>query len=131
MKLAITYDPATEEVFQHFGKTQFFKVYDIEDDKVVKGEVFSTNGQGHGALAGVLQQLDADVLVCGGIGGGARNALGQAGIQLFGGVAGRADDAAAAYARGALQFDPDFECHDHDHDHDHGDSCHHEGHTCC
>lgn len=128
MKLAVTYDPATEGIFQHFGKTQFFKVYDIEGDKVVNGEVCSTNGQGHGALAGVLQQLGADVLVCGGIGGGARNALEAAGIKLVGGVAGSADDAAAAFAAGTLESDPDYECHDHHHDH--GDSCHHEGHTC-
>lgn len=123
MKLAITYDPTTEEVFQHFGHTEFFKVYDIEEDKVVNGEVCSTNGQGHGALAGVLQQLGADVLVCGGIGGGARNALEQAGIKLFGGVSGKADRAAEAFAKGALEFNPDFECHEHGHDHEH--SCHH------
>ena len=29
-----------------------------------------TNGSGHGALAGVLNALNADVLICGGIGGG-------------------------------------------------------------
>ena len=42
---------------------------------MVHSEVVDTNGSGHGALAGVLNALNADVLICGGIGGGAQTAL--------------------------------------------------------
>ena len=95
MKIAVTYDNG--EIFQHFGHTEYFKVYDVQDGKIVASEVVDTNGQGHGALAGVLNVLKVDVLICGGIGGGAQAALAEAGIQLFGGVSGDADEAVAAY----------------------------------
>lgn len=119
MKIAVTYDNG--EVFQHFGHTEYFKVYEVENGQVVKAEVVDTNGSGHGALAGVLQQLGVKTLICGGIGGGARNALGAAGITIYGGVSGSADEAVAALLADRLNFDPDAKC-----DHHH----HEEGHTC-
>jgi len=121
MRIAVTYENG--EVFQHFGHTQAFKVYDVEDGKVVSSQVVDTNGSGHGALAGVLTALRADTLICGGIGGGAQTALAAAGIRLYGGVSGDADVAVEALLSGSLNFDPNVHC-DH-HDHAHG-----EGHTC-
>ena len=86
MKIAVTYENG--EIFQHFGHTETFKIYDIADGKVVSAEVVDTNGSGHGALAGFLVAHGVDTLICGGIGGGAQNALAQAGIRLFGGGSG-------------------------------------------
>ena len=120
MKIAVTYDNGN--VFQHFGKTENFKVYEVEDNKVVSSEVIGSNGTGHGALAGLLAEQGIDVLICGGIGGGAQNALAQAGIRLFGGVSGSADDAVNALLAGNLGYDPDVHCNHHDH--------HEEGHSC-
>ena len=100
MKLAVTYENGS--VFQHFGRTEAFKVYEIEDDKVVRAEVIDTNGSGHSALAGVLAELGIDVLICGGIGGGAQAALADAGIEVCAGAQGSADEAVAAYLRGEL-----------------------------
>ena len=97
MKLAVCYENG--QVFQHFGHTEQFKVYTIENGAITHSEIVSTNGQGHGALAGVLKELGADALICGGIGGGARNALAQAGIDLYPGVTGNADLCAAALAK--------------------------------
>lgn len=68
MKIAATYDNGN--IFQHFGKTEFFKVYEVEDNKVVSSEVIGSNGTGHGALAGLLAEQGISVLICGGIGGG-------------------------------------------------------------
>ena len=116
MKIAVTYENG--EIFQHFGHTEAFKIYDIADDKVVSAEVVDTNGSGHGALAGFLVAHGVDTLICGGIGGGAQNALAQAGIRLFGGVSGNADELLA----GNLGYDPDVHCNHHDH--------HGEGHSC-
>ena len=48
---------------------------------MLHSEVVDTNGRGHGALAGVLNALNADVLICGGIGGGAQTTLAAAGIR--------------------------------------------------
>lgn len=120
MRIAVTYENG--EIFQHFGHTEQFKVYDVEDGKIVSAEVVSTNGRGHGALAGVLSTLGVDVLICGGIGGGAQAALAAAGIQLRGGVSGSADQAAAAFAAGNLEYDPNARC-DHHGQHHHGGSC--------
>lgn len=120
MKIAVTYENG--DIFQHFGHTQYFKVYEVSEGKVISSEVVDTNGSGHGALAGVLNRLNADVLICGGIGGGAQMALAQAGIQLYGGVAGNADAAVEAFLKDALDFNPNVQCNHHDH--------HGEGHAC-
>lgn len=115
MRIAVTYENG--EIFQHFGHTEQFKIYDVEDGKVLSSEVVGTNGSGHGALAGVLSALRADVLICGGIGGGAQMALAQAGIKLYGGVSGSADEAVDALLAGTLRFDPAVHCDHHDHAH--------------
>lgn len=120
MRIAVTYENG--QIFQHFGHTAAFKVYDVENGAVTHAEVVSTNGSGHGALAGVLTALNADVLICGGIGGGAQMALAGAGIKLYGGVAGDADAAVQAYLAGQLDYNPNVHCSHHD---NHG-----EGHTC-
>ena len=95
MRIAVTFENG--QIFQHFGHTEQFKIYDVEDGKVVSSQVAGTDGQGHGALAGVLKALGADVLICGGIGGGARAALDAGGIKLYGGVSGSADEAVEAF----------------------------------
>jgi len=121
MKIAVTYENG--EIFQHFGHTEAFKVYDVENKKVVSSEVVPTNGSGHGALAGLLQEINVEVLICGGIGGGAQMALSNAGIKLFGGVQGDADKAVEAYLNDTLQYDPDAKCDHHDHEHTEGHTC--------
>lgn len=115
MRIAVTYENG--EIFQHFGHTEQFKVYDVQDGTILATEVVDTNGSGHGALAGVLSALNADVLICGGIGGGAQVALASAGIQLFGGVSGNADDAVAALLEGRLVYNPNVHCGHHDSHH--------------
>ncbi len=114
MKLAITYNNG--DVFQHFGHTDFFKIYDIQDGKILNSEVVSTNGQGHGALAGFLKEHGVTSLICGGIGGGAKNALADAEILVYGGVTGSADEAANALLDGTLQFNPNVTCSHHSHE---------------
>ena len=122
MRIAVTYENG--EIFQHFGHTEQFKLFDVEGGKIVNEQVVYTNGSGHGALAGFLQAVKADVLICGGIGMGAQMALADAGIKLYAGVQGSADDAAKALAEGNLEYDPDAHCDHHGHHHD-GD-CGHE-----
>ena len=126
MKIAVTYENGL--IFQHFGHTEQFKIYDIEDGKIISSEVIDTNGQGHGALAGVLGGAKVDALICGGIGMGAQMALAEAGIKLYGGVQGDADEAAQALAEERLEYDPDAKC-DH-HGHEEGHECGHGDHEC-
>lgn len=119
MKIAVTYENG--EVFQHFGHTEQFKVYEVEDGKIISSEIVDTNGQGHSALAGFLFNSGIDVLICGGIGGGARNALAEAGIQLYPGAMGNADAQVESFLKGTLSYDPDTMCSHHSHA---------EGHVC-
>ena len=113
MKVAVTYDNG--EVFQHFGHTENFKIYNIEDKTIIDANVVNTMGSGHGALAGFLVENEVDTLICGGIGGGARNALSEAGITLYGGVSGNADDAVKALIDGNLGYNPNVKCSHHEH----------------
>lgn len=126
MKIAVTYDNGN--VFQHFGKTENFKVYEVEDNKVVSSEVMSSNGSGHGALAGLLAEQGIEVLICGGIGGGAQAALEEAGIELCAGAQGDTDQVVEAYLSGEL-VSTGVNC---DHHHEDGHSCgdHGDGHSC-
>ena len=130
MKIATTYENGN--IFQHFGRTEYFKVYEVEDGAVVSSEVIGSDGIGHGALAGLLANHDIQVLICGGLGGGALNALTNAGIEVCAGASGNADEEVAAYLRGEL-VDTGANC-DHHH-HGEGEECcgHGEGedHECC
>ncbi len=126
MKIAVTYEDG--QVFQHFGHTSQFKVYEVKDGAVTSSEIVDTNGQGHGALAGFLLGGGVDVLICGGIGGGARNALAEAGIELYPGATGDADAQVESFLKGQLVYDPDTTCSHHSHEdgascgsHSHGD----------
>ena len=119
MRVAVTYDNGN--VFQHFGHTEFFKVYEVEDGKVVSSEVIGSEGSGHGALAGLLAGKKIDALICGGLGGGAMTALTEAGIEVCSGVQGDADEAVEAYLKGELvSGGVNCDHHDHHHDEDHG-----------
>ena len=119
MKIAVTYENG--RIFQHFGHTEKFKVYEVENGVVAATRVVDTNGSGHGALAGFLAHHGIDTLICGGIGGGAQMALAQAGIKLYSGVAGDADAAVEALLAGRLDFNPNVQCSHHHHE---------EGHAC-
>ena len=120
MKIAVTYENGN--IFQHFGHTEQFKLYEVADGRIVDAQVVSTEGSGHGALAGMLSSLGVDTLICGGIGAGAQNALAEAGIRLYGGVSGSVDEAVIALLAGKLAYNPDVHCSHHDH--------HGEGHHC-
>lgn len=134
MKIAVTYENGM--VFGHFGHTEQFKVYEVEDGKVVSAQVCPTNGSGHGALADFLAQHGVDCLICGGIGPGAQMALAQAGIKLYAGCTGGADERVAELLNGTLTYAESATC-DHHHDGeahtcgDHGCGEHHCGsHSC-
>ena len=127
MKIAVTYDNGN--IFQHFGKTEFFKVYEVEDNKIISSEVIGSNGLGHGALAGLLGEQGINVLICGGLGGGAQTALKEAGVEVCSGAKGDADQAVEAYLRGEL-VSTGANCDHHHHEEGHSCGDHEEGHSC-
>ena len=148
MKIAVTYENG--QIFQHFGRTEQFKIYTVEDGAVVSSEVIGNDGFGHGALAGYLAETGVSALICGGMGMGARIALDNADIEVYAGVSGDADAAVAALLAGDLDAgnEPNCDCgghhdhgHHHHHEHEHGEGCgcgghhhehehHHHDHEC-
>ena len=128
-RIAVTYENG--EVFQHFGHTEEFKVYEVEDGKIINSEIIGSNGSGHGALAGILDEKKIDVLICGGIGGGAQAALAERGIELCAGASGNADEAVKAYLNGEL-VNTGANCNHHGEGHSCGEhSCgDHDDHSC-
>ena len=143
MKIAATYSKEDGSVFQHFGRTEWFKIYSIDNGKITGDEVVSAaETGGHSALAPFLAEKGVIVLICGGLGGGARMALSSCGITVLPGVSGDADTAAKAFANGVLEYNENATCHHHDGEHEchhhegeEGHHCHHhgdeEGHHCC
>ncbi len=120
MKLRIATSYENGQIFQHFGKTKEFKIYNIEEDKIVSTEICDTNGSGHSALAGILVFNDVDVLICGGIGEGALSALLSVGIRVYPGVGGDSDTQVLKFLDGSLEFNPGASCsHEHHHEEKH------------
>ena len=102
MKIAVTFENGN--VFQHFGRTEQFKLYETEDGKILSSEVRGTDGIGHEALADLLADWDVGTLICGGMGPGAQAALSEAGLEVIAGASGSADDAVAACAAKAVKM---------------------------
>ena len=129
MKIAVTYENGS--VFQHFGKSEAFKVYDVQGNEIVSSEVISSNGQGHGALAEVLAAHAIDVLICGGIGQGARDALAAHGITVAAGAEGDTDEAVRAFLSGEFVASNESCAHHHEHHEEEGcGGCHESGSGC-
>ena len=127
MRIAVPYENGL--IFQHFGHTGQFKLYDVEDGQITGERTADPAGNGHGALAGFLSGLGVDTLICGGIGAGAQQALAQAGIRLYGGVTGGADEAVRALLAGTLDYSAEVRCGRHDHHGEHG-HCGEDHHGC-
>lgn len=119
MRVAVTYDNGN--VFGHFGKTEQFKVYDIEAGKIISSQIIDTNGAGCSALAVILNAANVDALICGGIGGGAVGAIQEAGIKLYAGASGDTDAVVQALIAGTLEANGEANCNHHEHG---------EGHSC-
>ena len=128
MRIAVTYDNG--EIFQHFGHAERMKIYLIDGNEVKSSVVLSAAGSGHSALASWLKQNQVDTLICGGIGGGAQQALNAAGIKLYAGVSGDADAAVDALLKGTLRYVTEANC-SHHHEHGEGHDCHCGDHDGC
>ena len=128
MRIAVTYEDG--QIFQHFGHTRQFKIYEVIDGKIAGSTLINAGGSGHGALVGYLMVLGVDVLICGGIGPGAQNALAQIGMNLCAGVSGDVDAAVEAFIAGKLECVQGATCDHHHGEHPHCSDHHGENHTC-
>lgn len=122
MRIAVTYENG--QIFQHFGHTEAFKIYDVENGAVQNAAVVPTNGSGHGALAGFLSENGVDTLICGGIGGGCTDGAGNGRNSAVWRCGRRdADEAVQAFLAGTLGYNPNVRCSHHDHEHGEGHTC--------
>ncbi|MBQ1322080.1 MAG: NifB/NifX family molybdenum-iron cluster-binding protein [Solobacterium sp.] len=112
MIVAVTYE--NDMVFQHFGRTQKFELYTIEDGKITGSEVVGTNGAGHHDLAPWLRERGVEAVICGGIGTGMIQALQACGIAIFAGASGPTEEAVNEYLRGGLETVTGSNCEKHD-----------------
>ena len=78
MKLAVSYENG--QVSPHFGQSKQFQFYDVADGVATPGQVLDVPGAGHAAVTAFLAQQGAQAVISGFVGGGARQALEQAGI---------------------------------------------------
>lgn len=120
MKVAVTYEDG--RVFEHFGRTEQFKVYEIEDGKIKSSEILSSDGAGHEALADLLAEKEINVLICGGMGSGAKAALEDAGLEVYSGQSGDADEVIESYIKGEIESQG-VNCDHHEEEHSCGGSC--------
>lgn len=108
MKIAVTYDKGN--VFMHFGKTENFKVYEINDNKITNTYILNNKGITHCALIDLLKKDNIDILICGNLGYGAVTKLKDNNIKLYAGVSGSSDGAVDSYLAGTLNYDNDSVC---------------------
>ena len=123
MRIAATFDGA--DIFQHFGKTELFRIYDTDSNSVTNSQTVNTNGKGHGELAPFLKDLGVEAVICGGVGAGMQNALKELGIKIYAGVKGNPDTAVRELIAGKLEYDSNPHCDHHEHHYEHGSEHHH------
>ena len=126
MKVAITYEKG--EVFQHFGHTEKLKIYEIENEEIISENILDTSAHGHELLVKFLKDNNVDILICGGIGNGAKKALEEAHIQLLGGVSGNVQKVIKDYILNKLKYNENVEC---EHHHNDANNQHCENHKRC
>lgn len=132
MKIAVTYEKDTGNVFQHFGHTEYLKIYNIENNNIEKEQIINVNGQGHGALATLLSNNSVEILICGGIGSGAIESLEKLHIKYYAGVTGNSDEAIKNFLNNSLVYNKNPKCNHHDSSNHscHNHECNEDKHGC-
>lgn len=101
MRIAVTHDKG--RIFPRFGHTPQFKFYNIDRGKTYREQIIDTPARkGHAALTEFLKMLSTDILICDRLGDGAQKALEAAGITIYPGISGNADQAVISYILGTL-----------------------------
>ena len=64
-KMKIAVPTEGYDIYQHFGKCQTFTIYETADQKILSQKTLDASESGHSALAGLLQENDIDLVICG------------------------------------------------------------------
>jgi len=94
MIIAVCLDKENNKVFQHFGETKYFYLYDNEKNV---GNVIDNNGFTHHELVPYLKSLNVNVVICGGLGNHAVKLMEANGIKVYPGAKGDVLDVIKKY----------------------------------
>lgn len=112
MKIAVASDNGL--VSGHFGHCESFMIYDTVDGKIVKTEAVPNPGHKPGFLPVFLNDKGVNVIISGGMGGGAVDIFNEKNIEVITGAQGKAEDLANSYLLGELKSTGSV-CHEHQH----------------
>lgn len=101
-------------VTNHFGHCEEFIIFDTENGKIIKSETIANPGHKPGFLPNFLTELGVNVIISGGMGGGAVEIFNERNIEVIVGAKGNAKAAVEAYLEGSLKSTGSV-CHEHQH----------------
>ncbi len=117
MKIAVSCNGT--QIWAHFGHCENFMVYDVTDGAITSEEMVANPGHRPGLLPNFLADLGVEVMIAGGMGGGAIDIFNERGVEVVLGAQGDAKVATEAYLRGELESTGSV-CHEHEHAHECG-----------
>jgi len=124
MKIAVASNG--DLVTEHFGHCEVFHIYHENESEIVHHERIPNPGHRPGFLPNYLNDLGVNVIISGGMGGGAIDIFNEKNIEVIVGAKGFSIDAAQEYLKGNLKSTGSV-CHSHDHGHDHEHGHGHQG----
>jgi predicted Fe-Mo cluster-binding NifX family protein len=112
LKIAVASEGAM--VTGHFGHCENFNIYESEGQTITKSTSVPNPGHRPGFLPNYLNDLSVNVIISGGMGGGAIEIFNEKGIEVVTGAVGDAAQAAMNYLNGTLKSTGSV-CHEHQH----------------
>ncbi len=109
-----------EMINQHFGQSKSFLIATLEDNRIVDTKELSSEAlqHNHAGLSGLFMTEGVSLVITGGIGQPALNALKEKGLEVIKGASGKCDEVLAMYVKGKLS-DQNVTCDHHGEHHHH------------
>lgn len=112
MKIAVAGEG--KNVTEHFGHCVNFLIYDVENGKITNEESIPNPGHKPGFLPNFLADRGVNVIISGGMGGGAVDIFNERNVEVVVGASGDAKTAVLNYLKGELKTTGSV-CHEHQH----------------
>ena len=112
MKIAVASENGM--VTEHFGHCESFMIFDTENNQIVKSETVANPGHKPGFLPNFLADRGVNVIISGGMGGGAVEIFNERNVEVVVGASGDAKTAVENYLKGELKTTGSV-CHEHQH----------------
>lgn len=113
MKIAVAADQGM--VTEHFGHCEGFMIFEIEGKEIIKEEMTPNPGHRPGFLPVFLHEKGVEIIISGGMGGGAVDLFNEKGIRVIVGAKGEAKEVVEKYLSGDLEYSGSI-CREHNHD---------------